>query len=467
MLSLASRRLVGGVVAGGLLAGLLPAPAAEAAAPRPSTVLRWSAIAGQTALAACISPANDALHESRMYAMTSLAVHNALNAIEPRYRSYGDPLVRTRGASAPAAVAAAARTVLVATVTELPEMFADCRASALKVVEDAYAAELGALPSGAATERGVGVGSAAGRAILRLRAGDGSDTPLLVPDYPQGTAPGQWRFTPDRPFAAGPGWGEVTPFGLRGRAAFHIEPAYRLTSRAYASDFAEVKALGGDGVTTPSTRTADQTEAARFWLESSPLQWNRIARGAAVTRGLGEWESARLMALLNMALADGYVASLAVKYAHPFWRPVTAIREAAGDGNPSTRPDATWTPLDVTPPIPDHDSAHAVEGAAAATVLARVLGTDGVRFRACSLTLPEGQRCDDPTPRRRSFTGFWQAARENADSRVWVGFHFRHAAEVGLDHGRLVASQVLRTLPPAPGGAGGVRAGWSRAPLKI
>jgi hypothetical protein len=451
-----SRLLAALALSGAALATFLPGPVAEAVAPpRPNAVVRWDEVAGRTALAACVSPAKDPLHESRMYAMTSLAVHNALNAIEPRYRFYGVGLVQTRGALEDAAVAAAARAVLIATVTDLPDAFTDCRAAALQVVEDAYAADMGAILPAAAKDLGVAVGSAAAKAMVDLRADDGSGTPLAVPDYPQGTRPGQWRFTPDRPFAFAPGWADVTPFGLLGRATFRINPPYRLSSVSYARDFAEVKAYGGDGVTTPSARTPDQTEAARFWIESSPLQWNRIAREAAVRRGLDERESARLLALLNMALTDGYISSWGVKYQHRFWRPVTAIREADTDDNPWTIPDASWTPLDTTPPIPDHDSAHAVEGAAAATVLAHVLGTDRLPIRACSLTLPEGQRCDDPAPRRRSFTGFWQAAQENADSRVWVGYHFRHAAEVGLDHGRYVGTEVLRNLLPAAESHGG------------
>ncbi|MGI8949589.1 MAG: vanadium-dependent haloperoxidase [Ornithinimicrobium sp.] len=173
----------------------------------------------------------------------------------------------------------------------------------------------------------------------------------------------------------------------------------------------------------------------------------------AVERELDPWESARLFALLNTALADGYIASWAVKYDDLFWRPVTAIPEAATDGNRATTPDPTWTPLDTTPPIPDHDSAHAVQGAAAATVMAKFFGTDRVAFSTCSLTLPEGQQCDDPAPTQRDYTRFSQAAQENADSRVWVGYHFRHASEVGLRHGRQVAKLVMSgLLKKAPGG---------------
>lgn len=422
--------------------------------PQANSVQQWNDTAGQVALASCISPGNDPLHESRMYAMTFLAVHDALNAVDRRYRSYASGGTETTKASADAAVAAAAYTVLVSTVEELPDLFAGCKAAGVQVAEDAYMAALADVPDGKAEDAGVAVGTNAAEEIIALRAGDGSDTPVVVEDYPQGTEPGEWRFTPDRPFAFAPGWAEVEPFALKGQAGFHAAPPYPLRSTAYARDFAEVKALGGDGVGTPSARTPDQTEAARFWIESSPLQWNRIARSVAVERELDRWESARLFALLNTALADGYVASWAVKYDDPFWRPVTAIHEAATDGNPRTTADPSWTPLDTNPPIPDHDSAHAVQGAAAATVMARLFGTDRVSFSTCSLTLPEGQQCDDTTPTERDYTRFWQAAQENADSRVWVGYHFRHASEVGLRHGRQVANQVMSgLLTKAPAGS--------------
>ena len=154
-----------------------------------------------------------------------------------------------------------------------------------------------------------------------------------------------------------------------------------MTSKKYATDYEEVKRLGGDGVNTPSARTADETEIALFWLESSPLQWNRIARTVSNDAGLDAWENARLFGLLNLALADGYISSFETKNHYNFWRPVTAIREGDNDGNRRTDGDTTWTPLVTTPPIPDHDSAHSVEGGAAAQVLMRFFGTDRHRFR--------------------------------------------------------------------------------------
>jgi hypothetical protein len=119
-----------------------------------------------------------------------------------------------------------------------------------------------------------------------------------------------------------------------------------VTSKKYAKDFNEVKRLGGDGVNTPSARTADQTQVALFWVESSPLRWNRIARTVATKKGLDLWENARLFGLLNMALADGYVATFDTKYkAYNYWRPVTAIQNAATDGNPRTKARSDVDPI--------------------------------------------------------------------------------------------------------------------------
>ena len=198
-------------------------------------------------------------------------------------------------------------------------------------------------------------------------------------------------------------------------------------------------------MTTPSARTAEQTEIARFWVESSPLLWNRVARSVSAAEGLDLWQTARLFGLLNAALADGYVGSWDTKFHDNFWRPVTAIREAANDGNPATEADPTWTPLLPTPPIPDYDSGHSVQGGAAAGVLARIFG-DATAFSACSLTLPPGSTCNDPTPVLRHFASFSAAAQENADSRVYVGFHFRDAVQRGMAHGRRIGQYAVATL---------------------
>ena len=153
---------------------------------------------------------------------------------------------------------------------------------------------------------------------------------------PAGDAPGEYKFTPGTPFAFAPRWGEVTPFVLRDSSQFRAGPPFPVGEQRYAEDFNEVKSLGGDGVTTPSARTAEQTEIGLFWIESSPLAWNRIARQISARANLDLHENARLFGLLNMALADGYIGSWEGKYHYKFWRPITAIREADTDGNPDT-----------------------------------------------------------------------------------------------------------------------------------
>jgi hypothetical protein len=419
---------------------------------RSDAVTAWNANAGKAAIAACISPIDNPLHESRMYAMTHVAIHDALNSIHRRSKPYALDIRARRGASPDAAVAAAARDVLVPLLAQIPAPFPpECGAAGVASVEADYATALAGIPDGKGKARGLEVGHAAAAAILALRAADGSDTPLLDFTYPQGTAPGEYRFTPDRPFAFAPGWGGVTPFVLRDSSQFHPGPPYKITSKKYAADFAEIKRLGGDGITTPSERSAEQTEIALFWVESSPLQWNRIARTVSTRSALDPWEQARLFGLLNMAMADGYVGSFETKYLYNYWRPVTAIREAGTDGNANTSADPTWTPLVPTPPIPDHDSAHSVEGGAAAEVLRRFFRTDRIAFKTCSLTLPPGRTCDDASPVTRRYRSFSDAADENGLSRILVGFHFRNAVDDGIEHGRRIGSRAVnRFLRPTP-----------------
>jgi hypothetical protein len=418
-------------------------PARPSSASGDNAVATWNANAGQAAVLACLSPDNDPFHESRMYAMMHVAIHDALNAIDRRSRPYAMDIRVAPGASPEAAVAAAAHDVLVPVLRQIPAISSGCIDAGVASVEADYSDALGAIPDGAAKTQGVAVGQAAAAVILAVRAADGADTPFQDFAYPQGTQPGQYRFTPGQTFAAVPGWGDVTPFVLRDSSQFRTGPPYAVTQKQYTADFNEVKRLGGDGVTTPSDRTPDQTQIALFWVESSPLMWNRIARIVSGAAGLDMWESARLFGLLNMAMADGYIGSLDTKYFYNYWRPVTAIQEADTDGNPDTSADKTWTPLKPTPPIPDYDSGHAVQGGVAAEVLTKFFHTDHMSFTTCSFSLPAGSTCNDPSPTLRSFTSFSQAADENGLSRILVGFHFRKAVTAGIAHGRKIADRAV------------------------
>ena len=196
--------------------------------------------------------------------------------------------------------------------------------------------------------------------------GDGSDTVFLDVDYPEGDEPGEYRFPEGAPFAVAPGWGQVTPFIMKEGSQFRPPAPYDLASRQYAKDFNELERLGGNGTTTPSDRTPQQTQTALFWFEGSPSMWNRIARTASAGAGVDLWRNARLFGILNMALADGYIGNWEAKQFYNRWRPETAVRLGDSDGNPRTAGDPDWDPLIPSGATPEYDSGHSIEGSAAA-----------------------------------------------------------------------------------------------------
>jgi hypothetical protein len=400
-------------------------------------VTDWNANAGKPGSVGCnIQP-----HESRMYAMVHIAIHDALNAIERRFQPYILDLPETPGASVEAAVATTARDVLVPVLGQLPlELLAACIPAAIDGVEADYAAALNDIADGTSKTQGIVIGRAAAAVVLALRIADGSDTPVLDFSYPDGTEPGEYRSPTGSPLAILPGWGNVTPFVLKDSAQFRPGPSYAVTSEKYTADFDEVKRRG---VKEGSTRTPEETQIAYFWLESSPLQWNRIARTVSAASGLNRWENAQLFALLNMALADGDVGTGETKYHYNYWRPQTAIQLAASDGNPDTIADPAWEPLDPTPPLPECDSAHSVKGGAAAEVLQRVFETDRVSFSTCSLTLPlPEEQCGE----RMRCCGHTQASRRpltKTGSRAsWSAIIFGKRLRRGLSTAARSASRL-------------------------
>jgi hypothetical protein len=430
----------------------LPAAIAQTRAPLATAaggdaVNVWNAHAGVAATKACIAPLDDPFHESRMYAMMHVAMHDALNAIDRRFQPYAFDKRVESGASPEAAIAAAARDVMVPLLgqlpRELPFITQSCIDAGIASVEAAYTAAIAALPDTPAKAQGIAAGKAAAAAILARRAEDGPVGPFLNSSCPQDTSPGKYRCTPGRPFIAFEVWGKVTPFVLQDSTQFRPGPPYAVTEKAYTTDFNEVKSLGGDGITTPSARTADQTQIAQFWWESSPLKWSRIARTVSINKKLDLWQNARLFALLNMGLADGYIAMSATKNHYNYWRPVTAIHSAEQDGNPDTIADPAWTPFRPTPPNQDYASGHAIEGGVGAEVLKQVFGTDTVSFQDCGVKLPDGTTCSDPSPVLRSYSSFSQATTENAFSRILIGFHFRKAVEEGTEYGRKIGQRAV------------------------
>jgi hypothetical protein len=294
------------------------------------------------------------------------------------------------------------------------------------------------------------LGEACATRVLELRAGDGSAN--AQGPYMPGSAPGDYQPTPPVNAATFVNWGKVRPFAMTSGDQFRTPPAYDVTSLPYASDLNEVKALGA---AVGSSRTPEQSEVATFWLESTPLSWQRIAAHRYSDPGqLSLWHFGRVFALLQMAQADAYIACLESKYNYNFWRPITAIRAADADANPATIADPNWTPFDeITPPVPEYPSAHAAAATAGARILFAFLTSgDGYTYQsstaATARTFLTPYYFPDDAPAGEDL---WSnIAREIGLSRIYVGYHFRHAVEAGWQQGRDVGTWVLRNaLLPA------------------
>jgi hypothetical protein len=405
---------------------------------------------------------------SRAMAMVHVAMFEAVNAVDRRYESYLG-IRADRGASMEAAIAQAAHDTLNALY---PSQAAQC--------DLVLADDLRQMPAGKAKQAGIALGRSIANAILRRRSGDGSAhaESLVGVDYIPGTAPGEWRQDPISriPVALGVKWGSVTPFVVGSVQAFRVPPPPALNSREYAEAFNEVKRLGGDGADTPTRRSDDQTIAGIYWaydgtpaLCAPPRLYNQIAMAIADLRGSDVAERARLLALVNVAMADAAIAIWESKYFYKFWRPVTGIREADegtgptgdGDRNHLTFGDPAFSPLaapasnlggtsveppNFTPPFPSYPSGHAGFGGALFQTLRNVYGTDDIAFTFVSDEL-NGVTLDNkgnPRPLMpRSFDSLSQAEEENGQSRIYLGIHWSFDKTEGIAQGRRVADYVF------------------------
>jgi hypothetical protein len=361
--------------------------------------------------------------ETRVYAMAHIAMLNAIEQAQQRHPG---------AANTEAAGVQAAHDVLVHEFAPGAGGF-----------DTLLTSQLNAIPEGSAKANGIALGAQAAAQMLASRANDGSANPDAP--YTPGPNPGDYQFTPpfDGPpfngYAAGENWGMVTPFALRSGDQFRAPPPYRVTDLEYTFDVNEIKALGA---ANSAGRSDDQTQLAIFWYESCGLGWNRVARLLETQHPHDLAGSARVFATLNAALADGYIASIESKYTYNFWRPITAIRLAATDGNDLTSADPTWEPLLLTPPIPDYPSAHAAVGGAASAVLIAFYGDEN------TFTSESTMSAAFPNVEPRTFHHVSDAAKENAISRMMVGIHFRLACVRGYEQGLQVGNWVVRHLEP-------------------
>jgi hypothetical protein len=411
------------------------APAAPAAA-QANEVTKWNQIATST-LVVIPGPAGGAPNALQInLGMVQGAVYDAVNAITPKHhRPY---LLKRRfsaRASGEAAVATAAYRVLSNIVSTVPASISfPNRGTLLQTLATQYDASLAAIPDTSFKRQGIDAGNAAADAMIAAREGDGRFGPSQwVPN----SNPGHWDpVAPNGTVVQDPApWvGGVKPFLMQSSSQFRSAGPNALTSAAYTADFIEVKMLGGDGVATPSTRTATQTHNAIFWQSAGgpALLWSGVARNLAEdpAHALDLADSARLLAMMNLSGADASINCWNDKYHFDFWRPFQAIRKADLDGNPATAPDLTWTPL-LTAPYPDHTSGHMCLDGAHLRVLQMFFGTDVMHFGVTSSQFG-GET--------RFFDRFSQPLEEIVEARIWAGLHFRTADVQGRDLGINVAN---------------------------
>ena len=401
---------------------------------------------------------------SRAMAIVHIAIFDATNAKLGQYQSYTGIDSAPQPVSIIAAVARAAHDTLVA-------LYPSQRAT----FNQALADDLLRVKSECQKTNGIRLGKQIAAAVLASRVADGAEVPEphIGVDYSTSDLPGHWRQDPVSliPIALGAHWGGCRPFVLKSTTQFLVPPPPPLTSAAYTTAYNEAKAFGGDGINTPTQRTPEQTFIGIFWaydgtpsLCAPPRLYNQITVQIADQTKLSTLELARLLALVNVAMADAGMTIWESKYHYDFWRPVTAIRESdpgtgptgAGDGNDATIGDPTFTPLgapasnlvgpNFTPPFPAYPSGHAGFGGALFETIRRFYGTDHIGFTFVSdefngVTKDHNGNVRPYMP--RSFSTLSQAEEENGQSRIYLGIHWRFDKTKGIAQGKKVADYVF------------------------
>jgi hypothetical protein len=396
-----------------MLVALLLTPPVTAATG--NVITDWDGKAVTLVQPGTVFPAPTAL---RTTAILHLAMFEAVNSIERRYRPYRGQAAAAPDTSQEAAAASAAGAVLMKLV---PNAAAD--------IQTAVTSYLEKLPEGEAKSAGIKLGQEVAAGILEMRANDGA---AAADAYRPRTKPGVYI-----PTAITIGWAfsHVTPFALTSPSQFRPKPPPALESAEWARDYNEIKELGEKNSTR---RTARQTEDARFWISVNPGMSHQLERQIVVAKNMDTVDSAHFMAVVSMAEADAGVALFEAKYKYEFWRPITAIRNGDIDGNPATKRDATWQPIDVTPMHPEYPCAHCIINSAVAAVVKAVLGTDEIPEVA--LTSPFTPGVTHRFASLRAYTD------EIAGARIYAGFHYRFSTVVGTDMGHKIGEYVTKTV---------------------
>ena len=384
-------------------------------APPDTYVAAWDAVGTQAFTAAALSPAEGHM----IFAYLAIAVYDSVIAVKGGYEPFSVGVDAPAGTSAEAAVAAAAHTIL---VHYLP-------AQAPTILDPAYAASLATISDGQAKTDGVAVGDGIANLVIAVRAGDGyrASVPYTVANPP---VPGRWIPTAPTP-PIGTYLGLMRPFSLESADQFRPGGPPGLDSKRWARDYNEVKEIGSS---TSTTRTADQTLAARFWAEAPVQQAHGSFRKLVLDRQLDVVDASRFMAMISVTYADALIACFDAKYHYAFWRPITAIRAGDTDGNKATVGDPAWSPLlPATPNHPEYPSAHSCLTPAGGRVIADFLGTNEIDYTVPSLTGLGDRHFAEPK----------DLEEEVGNARIWGGIHYRSAVEDGIEIGKRTEHQVL------------------------
>jgi hypothetical protein len=385
----------------------------------PAVITDWNA----TMVATIVTDAGKANAEGLFwYSFVQAAVYNAVNGITHKYDLYKWHRYGPRSASPEAAAATAAYRVL---LYYFP-------ASQVRL-DAAYAASLAKIPDSRSKRQGIRYGKHAAAHIIGLRSADGRTAVLTV--APPVMA-GDWR--PTLPLMAPmlvPWLSQVTPFTMRSPDQFRPGPPPGLTSATYTTEFNEVKAYGAK---TGSSRDAAQTQTALFFSDIAIGALQGALRDLATRRGLNISDSARLFAAADLAGSDSGIAAWDAKFHYHWWRPITAIQLAAGDGNPDTAPDGLWLPLINTPPYPDYPSGLCNLMAAVSRSVTRVLGDGTIDLNITSVAAGT-----PGFPLTRHYATASDLLTDAINARVWSGIHFRTADVVAAQMGTSVANYAL------------------------
>jgi hypothetical protein len=354
----------------------------------------------------------------RTITILHVAMFDAVNSIEPRYKPYKVQLPASPDTSKEAAAAAAAAAVLIKLV---PDAGSD--------IQSTLTSYLATLPDGEAKSKGIELGREVAMRILEARATDGASAPDA---YRPKTKPGVYIPTP---ITVGSQFPDVTPFALTSPSQFRPKPPPALDSEQWARDYNEIKDLGEKNSTK---RTVRQTEDARFWLLVGPRSTQPLPRQVAIARNMNVLDSARFMTLVTIAAMDAVIAVFDAKYKYEFWRPITAIRNGDIDGNPATERVATWQPIDATPMHPEYPCAHCITSSAIATVIEAALGTHEIPEVALMSPFAPGIT--------HRFTNLRAYTEEVANARIYAGFHYRTSTIVGREMGQKIGDWVVKSV---------------------